>query len=170
VKRLSFNHNAFYVQKNGNNSHRLLLAAPGIVALCTRSIRDDHRTPAGRPLETSKRGQLVKFIIAAIKPFKLEEVREALTAIGVRGLMVTEIKGFGAQSGHTEIYRGAEYAVNFVPKVKLEIAVSDALADQVVETLQAAARTGKIGDGKIFVLDLEQALRVRTGESGEDAL
>ncbi|WP_333828270.1 P-II family nitrogen regulator [Pararhodobacter sp.] len=112
----------------------------------------------------------MKFIIAAIKPFKLEEVREALTAIGVRGLMVTEIKGFGAQSGHTEIYRGAEYAVNFVPKVKLEIAVSDALADQVVDTLQAAAKTGKIGDGKIFVLDLEQALRVRTGEAGEDAL
>jgi len=112
----------------------------------------------------------VKFIIAAIKPFKLEEVREALTAIGVRGLMVTEIKGFGAQSGHTEIYRGAEYAVNFVPKIKLEIAVSDAMAEQVVETLQKAARTGKIGDGKVFVLDLEQALRVRTGESGEDAL
>ncbi|KPQ07449.1 MAG: nitrogen regulatory protein P-II 1 [Rhodobacteraceae bacterium HLUCCA12] len=112
----------------------------------------------------------MKFIIAAIKPFKLEEVREALTAIGVRGLMVTEIKGFGAQSGHTEIYRGAEYAVNFVPKIKLEIAVSDAMAEQVVETLQKAARTGKIGDGKVFVLDLEQALRVRTGESGEDAL
>lgn len=112
----------------------------------------------------------MKFIIAAIKPFKLEEVREALTAIGVRGLMVTEIKGFGAQSGHTEIYRGAEYAVNFVPKVKLEIAVSDALADQVVETLQAAAKTGKIGDGKVFVLDLQQAMRVRTGEAGEDAL
>ncbi|GAB4271772.1 MAG: P-II family nitrogen regulator [Pararhodobacter sp.] len=112
----------------------------------------------------------MKYIIAAIKPFKLEEVREALTAIGVRGLMVTEIKGFGAQSGHTEIYRGAEYAVNFVPKLKLEIAVSDALADQVVETLSAAARTGKIGDGKIFVLDLEQASRVRTGETGEDAL
>jgi nitrogen regulatory protein P-II 1 len=112
----------------------------------------------------------VKYIIAAIKPFKLEEVREALTAIGVRGLMVTEIKGFGAQSGHTEIYRGAEYAVNFVPKVKLEIAVPDALADQVVDTLARAARTGKIGDGKVFVLGLEQALRVRTGESGDDAL
>jgi len=112
----------------------------------------------------------VKYIIAAIKPFKLEEVREALTAIGVRGLMVTEIKGFGAQSGHTEIYRGAEYAVNFVPKVKLEIAVADTLAEQVVDTLAAAARTGKIGDGKIFVLDLEKALRVRTGESGDDAL
>jgi nitrogen regulatory protein P-II 1 len=112
----------------------------------------------------------VKYIIAAIKPFKLEEVREALTAIGVRGLMVTEIKGFGAQSGHTEIYRGAEYAVNFVPKVKLEIAVPDSLADQVVETLARTARTGKIGDGKIFVLDLEQATRVRTGEAGDDAL
>lgn len=112
----------------------------------------------------------MKYIIAAIKPFKLEEVREALTAIGVRGLMVTEIKGFGTQSGHTEIYRGAEYAVNFVPKVKLEIAVSDSMADQVVETLQTSARTGKIGDGKIFVLDLEAAVRVRTGEAGEDAL
>jgi len=112
----------------------------------------------------------VKYIIAAIKPFKLEEVREALTAIGVRGLMVTEIKGFGTQSGHTEIYRGAEYAVNFVPKVKLEIAVPDALAEQVVDTLSRTARTGKIGDGKIFVLDLEQATRVRTGEAGDDAL
>lgn len=112
----------------------------------------------------------MKYIIAAIKPFKLEEVREALTAIGVRGLMVTEIKGFGAQSGHTEIYRGAEYAVNFVPKVKLEIAVNDSLAEQVVDTLQKVARTGKIGDGKIFVLDLQAATRVRTGETGEDAL
>jgi len=112
----------------------------------------------------------VKYIIAAIKPFKLEEVREALTAIGVRGLMVTEVKGFGSQSGHTEIYRGAEYAVNFVPKVKLEIAVGDALAEQVVETIQRTARTNKIGDGKIFVVDLEQAVRVRTGEMNEDAL
>jgi nitrogen regulatory protein P-II 1 len=112
----------------------------------------------------------VKLIIAAIKPFKLEEVREALTAIGVRGMMVTEIKGFGSQSGHTEIYRGAEYAVNFVPKVKLEIVVSDSLADQVIETIQKSARTEKIGDGKIFVLDVEGAVRVRTGESGEDAL
>ena len=116
------------------------------------------------------KGALVKYIIAAIKPFKLEEVREALTTIGVRGLMVTEIKGFGTQSGHTEIYRGAEYAVNFVPKVKLEIAVPDSLAEQVVETLSRTARTGKIGDGKIFVLDLEQATRVRTGEAGDDAL
>ena len=112
----------------------------------------------------------MKYIIAAIKPFKLEEVREALTAIGVRGMMVTEIKGFGAQSGHTEIYRGAEYAVNFVPKVKLELAVSDGMAEQVVETLSKAARTGKIGDGKVFVLELESAMRVRTGEGGEEAL
>ena len=112
----------------------------------------------------------MKYIIAAIKPYKLDEVREALTAIGVRGMMVTEIKGFGTQSGHTEIYRGAEYAVNFVPKVKLEIAVGDGFADTVTETIQKVAKTDKIGDGKIFVLDLEQVTRVRTGETGEDAL
>ena len=117
-----------------------------------------------------KKGCDVKLIIAAIKPFKLEEVREALTAIGVRGMMVTEIKGFGAQSGHTEIYRGAEYAVNFVPKMRLEIVVSDALAEQVVDTIAKTARTDKIGDGKIFVLSVEQALRVRTGETDDDAL
>ena len=112
----------------------------------------------------------MKLIIATIKPFKLEEVREALTAIGVRGMMVTEIKGFGSQSGHTEIYRGAEYAVNFVPKVRLEIVVQDSLAEPVVETIAATARTGKIGDGKIFVLDVVQAVRVRTGEINDDAL
>ena len=112
----------------------------------------------------------MKLIIAAIKPFKLEEVREALTAIGVRGMMVTEIKGFGSQSGHTEIYRGAEYAVNFVPKVRIESVVQDALAESVVETIAATARTGKIGDGKIFVLDVAQAVRVRTGETNDDAL
>ena len=112
----------------------------------------------------------MKFIIAVIKPFKLDEVREALTEIGVRGMMVTEIKGFGAQSGHTEIYRGAEYAVNFVPKMRLELVVSDALADSVVETITKTARTGKIGDGKIFVLDVASALRVRTGETNDDAL
>ncbi len=116
------------------------------------------------------KGNDVKLIIAAIKPFKLEEVREALTAIGVRGMMVTEIKGFGSQSGHTEIYRGAEYAVNFVPKVRLEIVVSDSLADQVVETIRVTAKTDKIGDGKIFVLDVQQAVRVRTGETNDDAL
>jgi nitrogen regulatory protein PII len=112
----------------------------------------------------------VKLIIATIKPFKLEEVREALTNAGVRGLMVTEIKGFGAQSGHTEIYRGAEYVVNFVPKIKLELVVADSVADQMVEVISKTAQTGKIGDGKIFVLDVEQAVRVRTGETGEDAL
>ena len=116
------------------------------------------------------KGNDVKLIIAAIKPFKLEEVREALTAIGVRGMMVTEIKGFGSQSGHTEIYRGAEYAVNFVPKVRLEIVVSDSLAEQVVETIQKTAKTDKIGDGKIFVLDVQHAVRVRTGETNDEAL
>ncbi len=112
----------------------------------------------------------MKLIIAAIKPFKLEEVREALTAIGVRGMMVTEIKGFGSQSGHTEIYRGAEYAVNFVPKVKLEIVVPGTMVEQVVDAIATTAKTEKIGDGKIFVLDVESALRVRTGELNEDAL
>ncbi|CRL15148.1 Nitrogen regulatory protein P-II 1 [Phaeobacter italicus] len=109
-------------------------------------------------------------IIATIKPFKLEEVREALTSIGVSGLMVTEIKGFGAQAGHTEIYRGAEYEVNFVPKVRLDLVVPSSLADQVVDTITQTARTGKIGDGKIFVLDVAQAVRVRTGETNHDAL
>ena len=112
----------------------------------------------------------MKLIIATIKPFKLEEVRDALTTIGVRGMMVTEIKGFGSQSGHTEIYRGAEYAVNFVPKVKLEIVVPATMAEQVVETIAKTAKTEKIGDGKVFVLDVESALRVRTGEMNEDAL
>ncbi|MGC3940023.1 P-II family nitrogen regulator [Roseobacter sp. EG26] len=112
----------------------------------------------------------MKLIIATIKPFKLEEVREALTDAGVRGMMVTEIKGFGSQSGHTEIYRGAEYAVNFVPKVKIEIVVSDTAVEEVVETITKTAHTGKIGDGKIFVLSVDQAVRVRTGETNEDAL
>ena len=112
----------------------------------------------------------MKLIIATIKPFKLEDVREALTEIGVRGMMVTEIKGFGAQSGHTEIYRGAEYAVNFVPKIRLEVVVDSAAADQVVETITKTAQTGKIGDGKIFVLDVQQTIRVRTGETGSEAI
>jgi len=112
----------------------------------------------------------MKLIIATIKPFKLEEVREALTEAGVRGMMVTEIKGFGSQSGHTEIYRGAEYAVNFVPKIKLEIVVSDDMSDQIVATIIKTAQTGKIGDGKVFVLDVDQAVRVRTGETNDDAL
>ncbi|HEU0222222.1 MAG TPA: P-II family nitrogen regulator [Paracoccaceae bacterium] len=112
----------------------------------------------------------MKLIIAVIKPFKLEEVREALTSAGVQGLMVSEVKGYGRQSGHTEIYRGAEYVVNFVPKIKLEIVVPDAMVEKVVDTLAATAKTGKIGDGKIFVLNVEQAMRVRTGETGNDAL
>lgn len=112
----------------------------------------------------------MKLIIATIKPFKLEDVREALSLLGVKGLMVTEVKGFGAQSGHTEIYRGAEYAVNFVPKVKLELVVDDDMAEQAIETITSVARTGKIGDGKIFVLDVEQTIRMRTGETGVDAI
>jgi nitrogen regulatory protein PII len=112
----------------------------------------------------------MKLIIAVIKPFKLEEVREALTGIGVQGLMVSEVKGYGRQSGHTEIYRGAEYVVNFVPKIKIEIACPDSAVDKIVETISSTARTGKIGDGKIFVLDLGQAVRVRTDERDEDAL
>ena len=112
----------------------------------------------------------MKLIIATIKPFKLEEVRIALTESGVTGMMVTEIKGYGAQSGHTEIYRGAEYAVNFVPKIRLDIVVSDDEADGVISTIENTAKTGKIGDGKIFVLDVDQAVRVRTGETGDDAV
>lgn len=112
----------------------------------------------------------MKLVIAIIKPFKLDNVREALGAIGVEGMTVSEVKGYGRQKGQTEIYRGAEYAVNFVPKVKLEIAVDDSLADRVVETVRETARTDKIGDGKIFVLDVEQAMRIRTGETGVDAL
>jgi nitrogen regulatory protein P-II 1 len=142
---------------------------PGL-SLCNRSIRLPHSPRRVRPWGPRTEGKQVKLIIAAIKPFKLEEVREALTAIGVRGMMVTEIKGFGSQSGHTEIYRGAEYAVNFVPKVRLEIVVADALADQVVSTIRTTARTDKIGDGKIFVLEVEHAVRVRTGETNDDAL
>jgi nitrogen regulatory protein P-II 1 len=119
---------------------------------------------------TGEREHNLKLVIATIKPFKLEEVREALSAIGVRGMMVQEIKGFGAQSGHTEIYRGAEYTVNFVPKIRLETAVPSAIADEVIETIANTARTGKIGDGKIFAIDIAKAVRVRTGETNDDAL
>ena len=112
----------------------------------------------------------MKFIVAIIKPFKLDEVRQALSEIGVQGLTVTEVKGFGRQKGHTELYRGAEYVVDFLPKVKIEAAVPDPLLEQAIETIEASAHTGKIGDGKIFVFDVEQAIRIRTGESGNDAL
>jgi nitrogen regulatory protein P-II 2 len=113
---------------------------------------------------------LMKIVMAIIKPFKLEEVRDALTAIGVHGLTVTEVKGYGRQKGHTEIYRGAEYAVSFLPKLKIEVAVNADVADKVVEAIVAAARTGQIGDGKIFVYNLDSAVRIRTGEKDKDAL
>jgi nitrogen regulatory protein P-II 2 len=112
----------------------------------------------------------MKIVMAIIKPFKLEEVRDALTAIGVHGLTVTEVKGYGRQKGHTEIYRGAEYAVSFLPKLKIEVAVSSDVAGKVVDAIVAAARTGQIGDGKIFVYDLNSAVRIRTGEKDQDAL
>lgn len=112
----------------------------------------------------------MKMIMAIIKPFKLDEVREALTAIGVQGLTASEVKGFGRQKGQTEVYRGAEYAVSFLPKVKVEIVVADDISDQVVETIQKHGATGRIGDGKIFVLDVAQAVRIRTGETGGEAL
>lgn len=112
----------------------------------------------------------MKMITAIIKPFKLDEVREALSEIGVQGITVTEVKGFGRQKGHTELYRGAEYVVDFLPKVKIEAAVSDDLVDRVIEAIENAARTGKIGDGKIFVSPVEQVIRIRTGENGDSAL
>ncbi len=112
----------------------------------------------------------MKLVTAIIKPFKLDEVREALSAIGVQGITVTEVKGFGRQKGHTELYRGAEYVVDFLPKVKLEAAVKTEMLDRVIEAIEKSANTGKIGDGKIFVYDLEQVVRIRTGETGADAL
>jgi nitrogen regulatory protein P-II 2 len=112
----------------------------------------------------------MKLVTAIIKPFKLDEVREALSGIGVQGITVTEVKGFGRQKGHTELYRGAEYVVDFLPKVKIEAAVADDLLERVIETIEGAARTGKIGDGKIFVTPIEQVIRIRTGETGVEAL
>ena len=112
----------------------------------------------------------MKLVTAIIKPFKLDEAREALSTIGVQGITVTEVKGFGRQKGHTELYRGAEYVVDFLPKVKIEAAVEDSMVEQVVEAIEKSARTGKIGDGKIFVFELEQVIRIRTGETGADAI
>ena len=112
----------------------------------------------------------MKMVMAIIKPFKLDDVREALAEAGVQGITVTEVKGFGRQKGHTELYRGAEYVVDFLPKVKIEAAVSDDLVERVIEAVETAARTGKIGDGKVFVYDLEQVVRIRTGETGKEAL
>ena len=112
----------------------------------------------------------MKLVVAIVKPFKLDEVREALAEVGVRGLTVTEVKGFGRQKGHTELYRGAEYVVDFLPKVKIEAAVADDMLEQCIEAITKSARTGKIGDGKIFVMDVEQVIRIRTMETGEDAV
>ncbi|MEC9343607.1 MAG: P-II family nitrogen regulator [Pseudomonadota bacterium] len=112
----------------------------------------------------------MKIVMAVIKPFKLDEVRDALTAIGIQGLTVTEVKGYGRQKGHTEIYRGAEYTVNFLPKLKIEIVVASDMADKAVDAIAGAARTGQIGDGKIFVHSIDQAIRIRTGETGTDAV
>jgi nitrogen regulatory protein P-II 2 len=112
----------------------------------------------------------MKMVTAIVKPFKLDEVREALSTIGVQGVTVTEVKGFGRQKGHTELYRGAEYVVDFLPKVKIEAADDDAIVERVIEAIEAAARTGKIGDGKVFVSSLEQVVRIRTGETGKEAL
>jgi nitrogen regulatory protein P-II 2 len=123
---------------------------------------------AKQPLK--KLEQLMKLVTAIIKPFKLDDVREAISEIGIDGLTVTEVKGFGRQKGHTELYRGAEYVVDFLPKVKIEAAVDDDLVDQVIEAISNSANTGKIGDGKIFVVNLEQAIRIRTGETGPEAL
>jgi nitrogen regulatory protein P-II 2 len=123
-----------------------------------------------KPEELLNREIGMKFVTAIIKPFKLDEVREALSAIGVTGLTVTEVKGFGRQKGHTELYRGAEYVVDFLPKVKIEVAIKAELLERVIEAIEKAANTGKIGDGKIFVTSLEQVVRIRTGESGPDAL
>jgi nitrogen regulatory protein P-II 2 len=123
--------------------------------------------PPYNPFNTEKP---MKMVTAIVKPFKLDEVREALSGIGVQGITVTEVKGFGRQKGHTELYRGAEYVVDFLPKVKIEAAIDEALVDRVIEAIEGTARTGKIGDGKIFVTTLEQVVRIRTGETGTDAL
>jgi nitrogen regulatory protein P-II 1 len=112
----------------------------------------------------------MKLVEAIIKPFKLDEVKDALNAIGIEGITVSEVKGFGRQKGHTELYRGAEYVVDFIPKIKMEIAVSDELVSKVVETIQTSAKTGRIGDGKIFIINLEEAVRIRTGENGAEAI
>ncbi len=130
------------------------------------------RAGAGRQVFvlTRSQGAPMKLVTAIIKPFKLDEVREALSAIGVQGITVTEVKGFGRQKGHTELYRGAEYVVDFLPKVKIEAAIGDELVERAVDAIEAAARTGKIGDGKLFVYDLEQVIRIRTGETGPAAL
>jgi nitrogen regulatory protein P-II 2 len=128
------------------------------------------RAPTASKQHSSQERLNMKLVTAIIKPFKLDEVREALSVMGVQGITVTEVKGFGRQKGHTELYRGAEYVVDFLPKVKIEAAVADDLVERVIEAIEGAARTGKIGDGKIFVFPLEQVVRIRTGETGAEAL
>ncbi len=140
------------------------------LADCGVSGIKDAGFPAIRTKHLTHRGKTMKYIIAVIKPFKLDDVREALADCGVSGLTATEVKGFGRQKGHTELYRGAEYVVDFLPKIKLEIAVSDELCDKVVESIASAANTGRIGDGKIFVMDLEHVMRIRTGETDDAAV
>jgi uncharacterized protein (TIGR02001 family) len=140
-----------------------------LVRRAERQIPRQDRARARREVQLLRR-QLMKMVTAIVKPFKLDEVREALSGIGVQGITVTEVKGFGRQKGHTELYRGAEYVVDFLPKVRIDAAVDDTLVDRVIEAIEAAARTGKIGDGKIFVSTLEQVVRIRTGETGKDAL
>ena len=162
-KRLNFSQNIKCAQKICTKHRFIVFFYLRTFAFKTKSIFLES-------IRELAKGIYMNLIIATIKPFKLEDVREALTGLGVKGMMVTEIKGFGSQSGHTEIYRGAEYAVNFVPKIKLEIVVEQSMIDQVVETIKSSAHTGKIGDGKIFVLDVQQTVRVRTGETGADAI
>jgi nitrogen regulatory protein P-II 2 len=135
-----------------------------------RRARLAHKLLLLRPDQPTLEGIVVKMVSAVIKPFKLDEVREALSGVGVQGITVTEVKGFGRQKGHTELYRGAEYVVDFLPKVKIEAAVADELVERVIEAIEGAARTGKIGDGKIFVSPLEQVVRIRTGETGNEAI
>jgi nitrogen regulatory protein P-II 2 len=137
-----------------------------LAVACVWSLRG----AGGEPTDETEGEKKMKLITAIIKPFKLEEVRDALSKVGVQGLTVTEVKGFGRQKGHTELYRGAEYAVDFRPKVRLDIAVKAELLDSVVEAIEKAARTSQIGDGKIFIFDLEQVIRIRTGETGPDAI
>jgi nitrogen regulatory protein P-II 2 len=129
-----------------------------------------YRSGPPRPAGPDRRIAIMKLVMAIIKPFKLEDVRDALTAAGVHGMTVSEVKGYGRQKGHTEIYRGAEYTVNFLPKMKIEVAVADDEVEKVVDAISAAAKTGQIGDGKIFVYDLGRAVRIRTGETDNDAL
>jgi nitrogen regulatory protein P-II 2 len=133
-------------------------------------LRQANSQHASHPDQYGHQEKLMKMVTAIIKPFKLDEVREALSTIGVQGITVTEVKGFGRQKGHTELYRGAEYVVDFLPKIKIEVAVQSDILEQVIEAIEKSASTGKIGDGKIFVFDLEQAIRIRTGETGINAL